>query len=208
MLKAAGTMKVNATGVVALKSVAGGPRWAVGKLSQARFTNQGTGALWRTVTVTGTPIAAPGAEANGMSLTKRLFSFTGGAVDPAALRQGDRVIVLVSGRSIQARSMALVVDDALPAGFEIETVLGPDDAQNGPFRFLGELSGADVQEARDDRFIAAMDLPGRSAFSFAYVARAVTPGDFLLPGALARDMYRPGLNARTVAGRTAISPGS
>ena len=132
----------------------------------------------------------------------------GGAVDPAALRQGDRVIVLVSGRSIQARSMALVVDDALPAGFEIETVLGPDDAQNGPFRFLGELSGADVQEARDDHFIAAMDLPGRSAFSFAYVARAVTPGDFLLPGALARDMYRPGLNARTVAGRTAISPGS
>jgi uncharacterized protein YfaS (alpha-2-macroglobulin family) len=208
MLKAAGTMKVNATGAVALKSVAGGPRWAVGKLSQARFTNQGTGALWRTVTVAGTPIAAPGAEANGMSLTKRLFSFTGGAVDPAALRQGDRVIVLVSGRSIQARSMALVVDDALPAGFEIETVLGPDDAQNGPFRFLGELSGADVQEARDDRFIAAMDLPGRSAFSFAYVARAVTPGDFLLPGALARDMYRPGLNARTVAGRTAISPGS
>jgi uncharacterized protein YfaS (alpha-2-macroglobulin family) len=200
-------MKVSATGAVALKSVAGGPRWAVGKLSQARFTNQGTGALWRTVTVTGTPIAAPGAEANGMSLTKKLYSFTGGAVDPASLRQGDRVIVLVSGRSIQARSMALVVDDPLPAGFEIETVLSPEDAKDGPFRFLGELTGADVQESRDDRYIAALDLGGNRPYALAYIARAVTPGDFFLPGPEARDMYRPAVNARAGAGRVVIGKG-
>ena len=117
------------------------------------------------------------------------------------------MIVLVTGRSDQARSMALVVDDPLPAGFEIETVLGPDDAQSGPFKFLGELSGADVQEARDDRYVAAMDLAGKGRFAFAYVARAVTPGDFLLPGAQAKDMYRPTLSARTAATRTAIAPG-
>jgi uncharacterized protein YfaS (alpha-2-macroglobulin family) len=159
------------------------------------------------VTVTGAPGAAPGAEQNGLTLSKRLVAFDGGAVDPARLRQGDRVIVLVSGRSPQARSTALVVDDPLPAGFEIETLLGPDDAQSGPFRFLGELSAADVAEARDDRYVAALDLPGKSNFAFAYVARAVTPGDFLLPGAQARDMYRPGLNARTASGRTVIAPG-
>ena len=104
--------------------------------------------------------------------------------------------------------MMLVLDDALPAGFEIETVLSADDAQNGPFRFLGKLSAADVQESRDDRFVAAMDLPGREPFAFAYVARAVTPGDFLLPGAEARDMYRPTVTARTAARRVAIAPGS
>ena len=118
-----------------------------------------------------------------------------------------RVIVVVSGRSGQSRSMSLVVDDPLPAGFEIETVLGPDDAQSGPFKFLGELSSADVQEARDDHYVAAMDLAGKGAFTFAYVARAVTPGDFLLPGAQAKDMYRPSLNARTGASRTVIAPG-
>ena len=169
--------------------------------------NSQTGALWRTVTVSGAPIAAPGAVQNGLTLFKRLLSFDGGAVDPSRLRQGDRVIVLVSGRSPQARSTALVIDDPLPAGFEIETVLGPDDAQSGPFRFLGELSSPDVAEARDDRYVAALDLPGKSAFAFAYVARAVTPGDFLLPGAQARDMYRPGLNARTASGRTVVAPG-
>ncbi len=207
MLKAAGTMKIDATGAIPLKTSGGAPRWAVGRLAEARFVNAGSGALWRTVTVTGAPVAPPAPTQNGITLSKRLVGFTGGTVDPSALRQGDRVIVLVSGRSGQARSMALVVDDPLPAGFEIETVLGPDDAQSGPFKFLGTLTGADVQESRDDRYIAALDLEGRSNFAFAYVARAVTAGEFLLPGAEARDMYRPSLNARTAAGRAVIAPG-
>ena len=65
-----------------------------------------------------------------------------------------------------------------------------------------------MQEARDDRFVASMDLPGQETFTFAYVARAVTPGDFLLPGAEARDMYRASVSARTAARRTAIAPGA
>ena len=206
MLRASGPVRVQAKGAYILAGSAATPRWAVGKLADAHFTNNG-GAIWRMITVTGTTIADPGAQQNGVMLEKRLLSFTGGSVDPRALHQGDRVIVLVSGRSNQARAMALVVDDPLPAGFEIETVLGPDDAQSGPFRFLGKLSEPGVQESRDDRYIASMELAGHGAFSFAYVARAVTPGDFLLPGAQARDMYRPSLYARTAAGRTAISPG-
>jgi uncharacterized protein YfaS (alpha-2-macroglobulin family) len=206
MLKASGPVKVQATGAVALPPTGPAPRWAVGRLADARFVNSG-GPVWRMVTVTGAPTAPPAAQQNGLTLSKRLVSFTGGSVDPASLHQGDRVIVVVSGRSAQARTLALVVDDPLPAGFEIETVLGPDDAQNGPFRFLGELSSADVQESRDDRYVAAMDLAGKANFSFAYVARAVTPGEFLLPGAQARDMYRPALNARTAAGRIGIAPG-
>jgi len=207
MFQAAGQIRIDARGAIPMSGAGGAPRWAVGRLADAKFVNSGSGALWRTVTVTGTPIAAPPAEANGVSVSKQLLSFTGGQVDPGALRQGDRVIVLISGRSSQARATALVVDDPLPAGFEVETVLGADDAQSGPFKFLGKLSEADVQESRDDRYIAAMDLPGKEGFAFAYVARAVTPGDYLLPGVQARDMYRPTLNARTVAGRTAIAPG-
>lgn len=206
MLKASGPMKIEASGVTPMPGAAGVPRWAVGRLADARFVNRG-GALWRTVTVRGTPIESPPASASGLSVSKQLYSFTGGAVDPAGLRQGDRVIVRVSGRSQQGRSLALVVDDALPAGFEIETTLGPDDATNGPFSFLGELTAADVQEARDDRFVAALDLEGNAPFAFAYVARAVTPGDFFLPGAEARDMYRPAVNARSAAARTVIAAG-
>ena len=208
MLKAAGVMRIDATGATALTSAGGATRWSVGRLADAVFTNKGSGALWRTITVRGTTVDAPGAEGNGLSVDKRFFTMQGGAVNLSSLRQGDRVIVLVSGRSGQGRTVPLVVDDALPAGWEIETVLNPEDAKTGPFKFLGELSGADVQEARDDRYIAALDLAGSRPFAMAYVARAVTPGDFFLPAPEARDMYRPSVNARGSASRTTIAPGS
>ena len=101
-----------------------------------------------------------------------------------------------------------VIDDALPAGFEVETVLGPEDAQKGPFKFLGTLSATGVQEARDDRYVAALTVEGRKGFAVAYVARAVTPGDFFLPGVEVRDMYRPAVSARSAPGRTRIAAGS
>lgn len=208
MLAAAGPPQITAAGATPLAAAGGAPRWAVGRLADARFVNRGRGPIWRTVTVTGAPNTAPSAQSSGMTLSKQVLTLRGQPADPASLRQGDRVIIRLSGRSDQARSLALVVDDPLPAGFEIESTLGPDDAQKGPFRFLGKLSGASVQESRDDRFIAAMDLPGRETFTFAYVARAVTPGNFLLPGAQARDMYRPQVSARTAASRTAIAPGA
>ena len=64
-------------------------------------------------------------------MTTTTVSTKGQIVLPATLRRQDR---------IQAGQR-----------FEVETVLSADDAQNGPFRFLGKLSAADAQEARDDR---------------------------------------------------------
>ncbi|OYX36446.1 MAG: alpha-2-macroglobulin [Caulobacterales bacterium 32-69-10] len=204
MLKAAGAMRIQATGARPLS----GTRWAVGQLASARFVNGGTGGLWRTVTVRGVSQSAPGAAANGINVDKRLFTLSGGAVDPGALTQGARVVIRLSGTSSQGRSMMTVIDDALPAGFEVETVLGPEDAQKGPFRFLGQLSATQVQEARDDRYVAALTVEGRKGYAVAYVARAVTPGEFFFPGAEVRDMYRPAVNARSAPGRTKIAAGS
>ncbi len=61
-----------------------------------------------------------------------------------------------------------------------------------------------VAEARDDRFIAAADL--RGAFTFAYIARAVTPGSYALPGAQIEDMYRPEVFGRSAPARIVITP--
>jgi uncharacterized protein YfaS (alpha-2-macroglobulin family) len=121
--------------------------------------------------------------------------------------QGERVIVQVSGVNRQASTLMLVVDDPLPAGFEIEAVLNPSDAQNGPYKFLGKLVTPDVQESRDDRYIASLKVGGGQAYNFAYVARAVTPGAYFLPGAEAKDMYRPDVFGRTDPGRLTIVAG-
>jgi uncharacterized protein YfaS (alpha-2-macroglobulin family) len=205
MLAASGPMKISQTGAYDMPPVAGSPRWAVGALASARFVNNGTGALWRTVTMQGTPTAPPAARADGISVAKSLWTMAGGRADPNSVKQGDRIIIQLSGVSHQGRSMMMVVDDALPAGYEVEAVLSNDDAKGGPYRFLGELTGASVQEKRDDRYIAAMTVPGNKPFNLAYVARAVTPGDFILPGVEARDMYRPFVAARTASGRTVVA---
>jgi uncharacterized protein YfaS (alpha-2-macroglobulin family) len=202
MFAEAGAIRIEATGVAPSAT----PHWAVGRLALAKFVNRGTGALWRTVTVRGTPLSAPPSGSSGLSVAKTLFTMSGGSVDPAAVRQGDRVIVRVAGSSGQGRTVSMAVDDALPAGFEIETLLGPDDAQNGPYRFLGKLTAADAQESRDDRYVATLSVPGHQPYAFAYIARAVTPGDFFLPGAQALDMYHPGVGARSGAGRLKVAP--
>jgi len=207
MLRAAGVIRVDATGATLLADSGGSRRWGVGQLAAARFTNHGSGALWRTVTVLGSPAAAPRSASDGLTVQKSFFTMQGGMVNPANLQQGDRMVIRVSGRSNQGRTVPLVIDDALPAGFEIETVLSPEDAKDGPFKFLGELSQTDAQEMRDDRYVAAFDLQGGKTYAVAYVVRAVTPGSFYLPGPEARDMYRPNVFARNTGSRTTIAAG-
>jgi len=206
MLLAAGPISIQASGAVLPMPAAGlTPRWAVnGRLADAHFVNAGQ-ALWRTVTVYGTPLAPPDSEAHGVQVTKTYFTYAGQPVDLATVKQGDRIIIRIAGSSQQGRTVPLAIDDALPAGFEIDSVLGPDDAAKGPFKFLGDLTTPDGQESRDDRYVAALDLAGGKTFALAYVVRAVTPGDFYLPGAEILDMYHAGVNARTGGGRVQIS---
>jgi hypothetical protein len=206
MLKEAGVIRIEASGAAPLPMTGGAPRWTVGRLADAKFANRGGGPLWRTVTVRGTPLQAPQAQSSGLFVSKSFFTMAGGQTDLGAVHQGERVIVRVSGHSSQGRTIALAVNDALPAGFEIETVLGPDDAQKGAFKFLGELTTPDVQESRDDRYVAALALQGAKPFAFAYIARAVTPGAFFLPGVEALDMYHKSIAARTAAGRLVVTP--
>jgi uncharacterized protein YfaS (alpha-2-macroglobulin family) len=222
MLAVAGPTNIRATGVLQK----GPARFAVGRPADARLVNAGAGAIWRTVTVSGLPTAPPRADASGLRLEKRLLDLNGAPVDPGALRQGQRVIVRLSGHADDQRSALTVIDDALPAGLEIEAVLRPADAQGdvasddsgsgdsgpgaakpvpGRFAFLGKLNDPSLQEKRDDRYVAALKLNGAKTFVLAYVARAVTPGDFFLPGAAATNMYRPSVNAHTPAGRLRVT---
>jgi uncharacterized protein YfaS (alpha-2-macroglobulin family) len=185
--------------------------------------NRGERDIWRTLVVQGSPRTAPSAMEAGYSLTKEFFGLDGKPIDPAHLRQNDRVIVSLRGRSEDSNGRRTVLVDLLPAGWEIEAPIAKDT----DYAFLGPLSDAQVQEARDDRFVAAFDLgeglePRRpwdyaqqndeephlpiNEFHLAFLARVVTPGSFELPEAVVEDMYRPGLMARTSADRTVAEP--
>ncbi|MGE0597453.1 MAG: alpha-2-macroglobulin [Hyphomonadaceae bacterium] len=178
------------------------------------FRNAARGDVWRTLSVTGSPLEAPPAMASGYQIDKRVFRLDGTAADLGAVRQGDRVVIVLSGQPEGARTYPSVIVDLLPAGLEIETLLGPADGagaqqwdgsvRNGPFGWIGAITYTNVSEARDDRYVAAADLRGQ--FRYAYIARAVTPGRYTMPAAQIEDMYRPGVMARTSTGAIAIAP--
>jgi uncharacterized protein YfaS (alpha-2-macroglobulin family) len=214
MLAASGPINIAASGV----RVQGPARFQVGRLADARLVNAGSGAIWRTVTVSGTPAQPPAAQSAGLSLQKAFFSLTGQPLDPASIKQGEQVIVRLSGRANGEAAMLTVIDDALPAGLEIEAILKPSDGQSPPadgdkkpaagrFAFLGEITEPSQQDKRDDRYVAALTLAGAKPFALAYVVRAVTPGDYFLPGAEAVNMYRPAVNAHTASGRLKVIAG-
>lgn len=177
--------------------------------SGASYRNDGEGQIFRSLTVTGAPVSAPPAVNQGFTLTKRVATRGGQPVNLSMVRQNDRLVVVISGAAVDQRLHPAVVADLLPAGFEIETILRPEDGggngRNGPYRWVGSISAPRVAEARDDRFVAAVDVSGRNRFTLAYVVRAVTPGQFVMPGAVMEDMYRPGVFARTGVGRVTIA---
>jgi uncharacterized protein YfaS (alpha-2-macroglobulin family) len=178
------------------------------------FRNNARGTVWRTLQLSGVPLEAPAAMQAGYTIDKTIFRMDGTTADLNSIRQGDRVVIVISGQPEGARNYPTVLVDLLPAGLEIETVLRPEDGagsqsydgttRNGPFGWVGSISYANVAEARDDRFVASSDL--RGSYRYAYIARAVSPGRYTLPAAQVEDMYRPGVMARTSTGSITIAP--
>ncbi|HRK65673.1 MAG TPA: hypothetical protein PLN53_14860, partial [Terricaulis sp.] len=171
---------------------------------------------WRTLQSSGAPIEAPPAMSAGYSISKSVYRLDGSSADLANLRQGDRVVVVISGQPEGARTYPTVLVDLLPAGLEIESLLTPEDGvgetrwdgsrRDGAFAWIGQITYTQVAESRDDRFVASADLRGN--FRYAYIARAVTPGRYTLPAAQVEDMYRPGVMARTSTNTIRIAPRS
>ena len=170
--------------------------------------------MFRTVMVTGAPAQAPAPASSDLRVDKRFYTLTGGRVRLDQLSQGDQLVVSLVVTPVERRLNPVIVADLLPAGFEIEAILKPQDGRqqygpSGAFAFLGELDWLQTSQAQDDRFVAAVDVIG-DPVRMAYVVRAVTPGEFAIPGVVAEDMYRPEVFARSRAGRVSISanPGS
>ncbi len=156
--------------------------------------NRGTAPIWLALTESGVPVVDQPAAANGFTITRALFTRDGQPTTLDAVRQNDLVVVKLSGAATTGLSHEALVVDLLPAGFEIENAqLANDDG----YAWLGERTSPAFAEARDDRFVAAVNLSAGSAqFAVAYLARAVTKGDFVMPAPQVEDMYRPDQFAR------------
>ncbi len=175
----------------------------------ATLLNRGKQPVEVLVSLSGIPKKAPPAGSHGYSIERAYYDPEGRRVQTDRLTQGQRLVVLLTVTADQAGAARLLVNDPLPAGFEIEnpSLLRAGDLQGIPW--LGLLETSSHQEFRADRFVAAVDRQASEPerFQLAYRVRAVTPGRFLHPAATLEDMYRPRQYGWTGEGLVEILPG-
>ena len=167
---------------------------------------QNTGDKPATITLTtfGVPEVPKPAGGNGYAIERRYYTLEGEPASPESVVQGTRLVVVLTVQPFSQSAARLMVDDPLPAGFEIDN---PNLMRGGDIRALDWLklyTDTRTTEFRQDRFLAAVDWRDKDAFRLGYIVRAVSPGEFHHPAASVQDMYRPQFRANTAAGRVTI----
>jgi hypothetical protein len=158
-----------------------------------------------TLTAFGVPDGPVEAGGNGFAIERSFFTPEGEPVDPAEVAQGSRLVAVLTVTPYGTREARLMVDDPLPAGFEIDN---PNLLRGGDIAALDWLDPAEARHAefRQERFLAAVDWRSDAPFQLAYIVRAISPGSFHHPAASVSDMYRPQFRANTASGRIVVRP--
>lgn len=142
-----------------------------------------------------------------------------GVDDPADVRQdADGSWRIRAGAKVRveidmvatARRYHVALIDPLPAGLEAinpalavsESVQG-DPAQESPHS-RWQRSWYEHQNLRDERVEAFTSLLWEGVHRYSYVARATTPGDFVVPPARAEEMYQPETFGRSGTDRVVV----
>ncbi|WP_372613442.1 alpha-2-macroglobulin family protein [Aquicoccus sp.] len=157
-----------------------------------------------TLTTFGVPEVAPEAGGYGYRIERDYYTMEGEPVQDLTARMGERFVAVLRITPFERGEARLMIDDSLPAGFEIDN---PNLLRSGDIRALDWLDPQEAEHAefRSDRFLAAVDWRSDKAFQLAYIVRAVSPGEFHHPAAQVEDMYRPHYRAQTAAGRLIVS---
>jgi uncharacterized protein YfaS (alpha-2-macroglobulin family) len=174
------------------------------------ITNNGTTAVYAKASVTGVPREDLPASDEGFLINRTIYRADGSEYDPAQVRQNDLYVVVITGHASTDVDHQALVTDLLPGGFEAEVASLASARQTGDYGWLPDLTTPIYQEYRDDRFVAAFDVYDEESgaqnrdFTFAYLVRAVTPGEYKLPAVAIEDMYKPTYRGRGAAGRITV----
>ncbi len=173
-----------------------------------RITNTGEAPLQAVVSVSGSPITPEPAASNGFKIERHYFTLDGKPADVSTVRQNDRFAVVLKITEAKPEYGHIMVSDYLPAGLEIDNPHLVSSGDTGTLDWIEDGVEPENTEFRDDRFTAAIDRASdaNSVFTVAYVVRAVSPGQYVLPQAYIEDMYNPSRYGRTGTGSVEVRP--
>ena len=169
-----------------------------------KLTTTSAAELYQRLELSGYPNQAPVAGGHVLSIERQYFDSKGVPLNLQELRSGDLVLVHLAVRATQDVPDALLVD-LLPAGLELEnqnlaqSSASLSDASGNLRDWQEAMQHADIvhQEYRDDRYVAALSIPAKRVQHLLYLARAVTPGRYVVPPAQVESMYRPEWQAQS-----------
>ncbi len=167
------------------------------------LTNQGPGNLYFSFESEGVPLDLPEyykkltGKNEGMSVQREWLDDEGNPINITKLKQNDLVVAKIILNPNGHNYDNIAIEDLLPAGLEIEN---PNLDTTQALPWLKEKSGwCARRDIRDDR-ILLFTKPFSDVSTFYYLARAVTPGKYLVPPISAECMYEP--EARSVTSQS------
>ena len=173
-------------------------------LAPVALRNASAAPMEVTLTRFGVPEGETQAGGYGYRIDRAYYDLEGAAISPGQVSIGTRMVAVLTVTPADDTGARLMVNDPLPAGFEIDN---PNLLNAGDIAALDWLDPAYAEQAefRSDRFLAAVDWQSDQPFTLAYIVRAISPGQFHHPAALVEDMYRPEYRATTASGRVTVT---
>ena len=157
-----------------------------------------------TLTTFGVPDQPEPASGYGYAIKRDYYSLEGDPIEPDA-KVGTRMIVVLTVEPFGESEGRLMVNDPLPAGFEIDNPNLLSGGDISAIDWLKTETNVENTEFRSNRFLAAVNWRSDKPFKLAYIVRAISPGTFHHPAASVEDMYRPEFRAHTDTGLITIA---
>ncbi|MBX7077687.1 MAG: Ig-like domain-containing protein [Nannocystaceae bacterium] len=196
---------------------------------QLTIGKDGVGKLYYRVGLRYAPVSLKlPAEDQGFTVYRTYEALPGpdGKVDPDAVKQTeDGEWIVKAGTNVKVtinlvvsdRANYVVVDDALPGGFEgqnpkfvtsVAAMSSSSSAGGGYYRGDGWWWGwwwsFSHTDLRDDRMLLFADQLPAGVYTHSYTARATTIGSFLLPPVKAEEMYEPERFGHSASSRVTV----
>ncbi|MDO6513435.1 alpha-2-macroglobulin [Neptuniibacter sp. 2_MG-2023] len=169
-------------------------------LHETHFINKGDKPVFASFSWTGLPIEMPSSLDEGVRVRVDHFKVVNEkAVElkkDQVLKIGEVVLTRVRLYSEKPVPDGLLVN-LIPAGVELEN----QNLQNALKLDSIQLYGKAIQQEasivyqayKDDRYVAAVNLPAKREQTLYFLSRAVTPGSYAVPPAMVESMYKPSI---------------
>ncbi|MGD0770430.1 MAG: MG2 domain-containing protein [Tepidisphaeraceae bacterium] len=168
------------------------PDPAVGTQYTVRVSGPPNAAAYVSWLETGVPLAAPVDSQHGITIRRRYLSLDGAELTNHSAQSGQLVRVELT-IDAPASQPNLVIEDLVPAGLEAEnsrlaTTAKEENTTSEDGARIATFAD-DRMDVRDDRVVIMGDMPDAGEARCEYLARAVTPGVYVVPPVRAEAMY-------------------